>query len=115
MLRKVAGVVMAALAIAWLIFVWREYVRTQADAFSYVGWVLIFAVLWGYNIFLRDRQTPEALSKSRIVGLLIFIPVIAWVVQRILGMDFPLIEMAAALSIFGLFLSWGWRLFRAAA
>jgi hypothetical protein len=115
MLRKVAGLVMAALAIAWLIFVWREYVTTQADALSYAGWVLIFALLWGYNIFLRDRQTPEALARSRILGLLIFIPVVAWVAQRMLGMDFPMIEMAAALSIFGLFLSWGWRLYREAA
>ena len=115
MLRKAAGLVMAALAIVWLIFVWREYVTTQADALSYAGWVVIFAVLWGYNISLRGRQTSEALSKSRIIGLLIFIPVIAWGVQRISGMDFPLIEMAAALSIFGLFLSWGWRLYRDAA
>jgi hypothetical protein len=114
MMRKAAGLVMAFLAIAWLIVVWRGYVAKEADTISYIGWVILFGVLWSYHILLRDRGTPEALSKARMIGALIFIPVLAWIVQRMLGMDFRMIEMAAALSIYGLFMSWGWRLYKEA-
>jgi threonine/homoserine efflux transporter RhtA len=112
MLKRVAGILMLTLAVTWLMLIWREYVKTENDAFLYAGWVLLFGVLWGYHILLRERATPEAQSKARILGAIIFIPVAAYFVQRLLGWDYPLIEMAAALSVFGLFLSWGVRLFR---
>jgi hypothetical protein len=112
MLRRIAGLAVTSLSTVWLIYVWRLYVRSPGDALFYIGWVIIYAILWGYSILLRQRDAPEAQARAQIVGLIIFIPVIAYLVQSLLGRDYRMIEMAAILSVFGLFISWGYRLYK---
>lgn len=114
MMKKLAGLVVASFSVVWLIYIWRFYVSTPRDVIFYFGWVIIYAALWAYSILLRQSEAPEAQARSRIIGLIIFIPIIVYLVQKLLGGEYRAIEMAAALSVFGLFISWGYRLARQA-
>jgi hypothetical protein len=114
-MRKTAGLIVASLSIVWLIYVLQLYVRNGTDLLFFVGWVLIYLILWIYSILLRQREDPESQNRGRVIGLIIFIPVVAYLVQGFFGQQNKIIEMAAAISVFGLFISWGSRLYRAQA
>ncbi len=110
-MRKTAALIVASLAIVWLIYVFRFYVSSTRDLLFFVGWVIIYLILWAYAILLRQREDSESQNRGRVIGLIIFIPILAFAVQVLLGHQNHIIEMAAVLSIFGLFISWGSRLY----
>lgn len=111
-MRKTAGLIVASLAIVWLIYIFFLYVSTTRELLFFIGWVLLYFILWTFSILLRQREDPESRNRARVIGLIIFIPVIAYLVQGLLGSQNKIVEMAAAISVFGVFLSWGSRLFR---
>ncbi len=111
-MRKTAGLIVASLAIVWLIYVFRLYVSSTRDLLFYLGWVLLYLILWAYSILLRQREDNESQNRSRVIGLIIFIPIIAYLLQGLFGQKNHIIEMAAAISVFGLFISWGSRIYR---
>lgn len=111
-MRKTAGLIVASLGIVWLFYIYQLYVSSKRDLLFFFGWVIIYLILWTYTILLRQREDRESQQRGRVIGLIIFIPILAYLGQGLLGRQNHIIEMAAAISVFGLFLSWGSRLYR---
>jgi len=110
-MKKIAGLAVLALGIVYLIVIFRLYVRDNRELLFFFGWVIIYSILWAISIYLRSQKVPEARGRARVISLIIFIPIAAYVVQSLSGGQNQVIEMAAAISVYGLFLSWGSRLF----